>query len=291
MILVFGGGGQLGRELAGRAGAAGVALTALGHDAADIADAAAVERSIAAAAPSLIVNAAAYNAVDAAESDGAGAMRANAEGPGVLAEAAARLGVPLVHVSTDYVFDGDKGSAYVEGDPVAPLGAYGRSKAAGEDAVRRATAEHYILRTAWLFGVHGANFVKTVVRLAQERPELRMASDQTGSPTAARDLADAILVLAERGQGHWGTFHVAGGGAATRSQWASAIVAAQAPFTGKNPPVRAVPASSFPAAARRPRYSALDSAKFAATFGFRVRDWREAVKQTVAELLAKGSAP
>ena len=290
MILVFGGGGQLGRELAERARAAGAALTALGHGAADIADAAAVERAIAAAAPSLIVNAAAYNAVDAAESDGVAAMRANAEGPGVLAEAAARHGVALVHVSTDYVFDGGKGSAYVEDDPVAPLNAYGRSKAAGEDAVRRATAEHYILRTAWLFSVHGANFVKTVVRLAQERPELRMASDQTGSPTAARDLADAILILAESGQGRWGTYHVASGGVATRHQWASAIVAAQAPLTGKNPPVHAVPASSFPAAARRPRYSALDSSKFAATFGFRPRDWQEAVKQTVEELFARGSA-
>jgi dTDP-4-dehydrorhamnose reductase len=290
LILVFGSGGQLGRELAGRASAAGVALTALDHGAADIADAAAVERAIAAAAPSLIVNAAAYNAVDAAESDGAAAMRDNAEGPGVLAGAAARRGVALVHVSTDYVFDGDKGSAYVEDDPVAPVNAYGRSKAAGEDAVRRATAEHYILRTAWLFSVHGANFVKTVVRLAQERPELQMASDQTGSPTAARDLADAILILRTRGEERWGTYHVAGGDTATRHQWASAIVAAQAPFTGFNPPVRAVPASSFPAAARRPRSSALDSSRFAATFGFRPRGWQEAVKQTVVELLTKGSA-
>ncbi len=291
MILVFGAGGQLGRELAGQAQATGLALTALGHGQADIADAEAVERAIAAAAPTFIVNAAAYNAVDAAETDMASAMRVNACGPGVLAKAAARHGVPLVHVSSDYVFDGEKDSPYVEDDPIAPLSAYGRSKAAGETAVREGTAEHYILRTAWVFSVHGANFVKTMVRLAGERPELKAASDQTGSPTAARDLADAILLLAKRGEGRFGTWHVAGTGAATRHQWVSAIVAAQAPFTGKSPPVHAVPASTFPAAARRPRYTALDSSKFAATFGFRARPWREAVKDTVTELLAKGRSP
>ncbi len=288
MILVFGKNGQLGRELVGKARAAGVALTALGHDEADIADAAAVERAIAATVPALIVNAAAYNAVDAAESDMAAAMRANADGPGILAEAAARHGVPLVHVSSDYVFDGDKGSPYVEDDPIGPLSAYGLSKAAGEDAVRRGTAQHYILRTAWLFSDHGANFVKTMVKLAAERPELNAPFDQTGSPTAARDLAEAILLLAERGESRFGTWHVAGTGAATRHEWASAIVAAQAAFTGKSPPVHAVPASTFAAAARRPRYTALDSSSFAATFGFRARDWREAVDDTVAELFTKG---
>lgn len=290
MILVFGAGGQLGRELAAQARGAGVAVTALGHGEADIADAAAVARAVAAAAPSLIVNAAAYNAVDAAEGDLAAAMRANAEGPGVLAEAAARHGVPLVHVSTDYVFDGEKGSPYVEDDPTGPLSAYARSKAAGEEAVRRATPEHYILRTAWLYSIHGTNFVKLMVKLARERPELKAPDDQTGSPTAARDLADAILVLAAEGQDRFGTYHLAGTGAATRHQWASAIVAAQAPFTGKNPPVLAVPASTFPAPARRPRYTALDSGKFAATFGFRARTWQEAVNDTVTELFAKEGA-
>jgi dTDP-4-dehydrorhamnose reductase len=263
-------------------------LTALGHAQADIADAAAVERAIAAALPSLIVNAAAYTAVDAAESDEAAAMRANAVGPGVLAAAAARHGVPLVHVSTDYVFDGEKGSPYVEDDPIGPLGAYGRSKVAGEEAVRRATARHYILRTAWLYSSHGTNFVTTMVKLAGERPELRAVDDQTGSPTAARDLADAILLLASRGQGRFGTYHVAGAGAATRHQWVSAIVAAQAPFTGKMPPVLAVPASAFPAPARRPRYTALDCGKFRAAFGFRARAWQDAVRDTVAELFTEG---
>jgi dTDP-4-dehydrorhamnose reductase len=292
LILVFGGNGQLGRELAGRAKAKGVALAAVGHAQADIAEAVAVARAIAAAAaaPTLIVNAAAYNAVDAAEVTVAAAMRVNAEGPGVLAQAAARHGVPLVHVSTDYVFDGDKGSPYVEDDPVAPVNAYGASKAAGEDAVRHGTPEHYILRTAWLYSVHGANFVKLMVKLAAEQTELRAPFDQTSSPTAARDLADAILILAARGEGRFGTYHLAGWGAATRHQWVSAIVTAQAPFTGRNPPVHAVPASAFPAAARRPRYTALDCGKFAATFGFRARDWRDAVRDTVTELFTKGDA-
>ncbi len=291
MILVFGGSGQLGRELVAQAKARGAALTALGHAQADIADAEAVERAFAASVPSFIVNAAAFNAVDGAESDVAAAMRGNAEGPGVLAAAAARHGAPLVHVSTDYVFDGDKGSPYVEDDAIAPLNVYGRSKAAGEEAVRRGTAQHYILRTAWLFSIHGSNFVKTMVRLAAERPELNAPFDQIGSPTAARDLAEAILILAARGNGGFGTYHLAGMGAATRHEWASAIVAAQAPFTGMSPPVHAVPASTFPAAARRPRYTALDSAKFATTFGFRARAWQDAVRETVAELFQKGGNP
>jgi dTDP-4-dehydrorhamnose reductase len=288
LILLFGGNGQLGRELTGRAKRAGVPLVALDHAGADIADADAVERAVAAASPSLLVNAAAYNAVDAAESDEAAAIRTNAVGPGVLAQAAARHGIPLVHISTDYVFDGEKGTPYVEGDAVGPLGAYARSKAAGEEAVRRAAPDHYILRSAWLFSTHGANFLKLMVKLAQELPELKAVDDQTGSPTAVRDLAEAILVLATRGQGRFGTYHLAGTGAATRHQWASAIVAAQAPFTGRNPPVLAVPASAFVAAARRPRYTALDSGKFQATFGFRARAWQDAVRDTVAELFARG---
>jgi dTDP-4-dehydrorhamnose reductase len=288
LILLFGGNGQLGRELTIRAKLSGVALTALGHHEADIADPAAVERAVAAATPSLIVNAAAYNAVDAAELDVAAAMRANADGPEVVAEAAARHSVPLVQVSTDYVFDGEKGSPYVEDDPIGPLGAYGLSKAAGEAAVRRATPEHYILRTAWLYSNHGTNFVKTIMKLAGEWPELKVTGDQTGSPTAARDLADAILLLASRGQGRFGTYHLAGTGAATRHEWASVIAAAQTPFTGKTPPVLAVPASTFPAPARRPRYTVLDCGKFAAAFGFRARAWQDAVKDTVAELFTKG---
>jgi dTDP-4-dehydrorhamnose reductase len=287
LILVFGGGGQLGRELVSQARTAGVSLTALGHAEADIVEPAAVERAMAAAAPSLVVNAAAYNAVDAAETDEAAAMRTNAQGSGVLAEAAARHGVPLIHVSSDYVFDGEKGSPYVEGDAVAPLNAYGRSKLAGEKTVRRATPSHYILRTAWLYSVHGANFVKRMVELARERPKLRAALDQTGSPTMASDLADAILVLAERGEGRFGTYHLAGAGTATRHQWVCAIVAAQARFTGKNPPVQAVPASTFPSPARRPHNTSLDCTKFAATFGFRARPWQDGVRATVAELFDK----
>jgi dTDP-4-dehydrorhamnose reductase len=198
LILVFGGGGQLGRELRGEAEAVGVPLRALGHAEADIADPAAVERAIAAVSPSLVVNAAAYNAVDAAETEAAAAMRANAEGPGVLAEAAARHGVPLVHVSSDYVFDGEKGGPYVEDDAVAPLNTYGRSKLEGEETVRRATPSHYILRSAWLYSVHGANFVKRMVELAGERPELRAAFDQTGSPTMAASAPTTWLAPARR---------------------------------------------------------------------------------------------
>ena len=280
----------MGRELVAHAAAAHVPLTALNHGDGDITDPAAVARAVAAAAPSLIVNAAAYNNVDDAEADEAAALRVNAEGPAVLAEAAMRADVPLVHLSTDYVFDGEKGAAYVETDRVNPLNVYGRSKAAGEDAVRRIAPRHFILRTAWLFSTHGANFVKTMVRAAADRAEVRAAADQIGSPTGVGDLADAILTLARGGQRPWGTYHVAGA-PASRHEWAAAVVAAQARFTGRNPPVRAVSASAFPAAARRPRNSSLDSSKFAKTFDFEVTDWRDAVNRTVAALFAERVEP
>lgn len=288
MILVFGGGGQLGQELVARARGAGVALAAMSRADADIADRAAVDRAIAGTRPTIIVNAAAYNAVDKAESEREAAMRANGDGPAVLAHAATDARLPLVHISTDYVFDGSKGRPYVEDDPVRPLGVYGLSKARGEEAVRQALAEHFILRTAWVFGAYGSNILKTVVKLAAERDELAFVADQTGSPTASADLADAILVLAgmPRQKRPPGTYHVAGAGAASRHTLASAIVAAQARHTGRNPPVRPIAAADHPTPARRPAYSALNSSKFAAVFGFRPADWRAGVRAAVDQIFA-----
>jgi dTDP-4-dehydrorhamnose reductase len=291
LILVFGGGGQLGQELTARAAESGVAIMAFDRASADIADATAVAKAIAAASPSLIVNAAAYNAVDNAEFDAAAATKGNVAGPATLAAAARRAGVPLVHISTDSVFDGAKGSPYGEDDKPAPLNAYGRSKLAGEEAVRRETPEHFILRTAWVFSARAKNFLKTIVALAAERDELSVVIDQTSSPTAARDLADAILLLAAHGKGRWGTYHVAGRGSASRHAMASAIVAEQSRFTGRNPWVKAVSAGSFGAAAPRPRYSALDSSRVIETFGSRPRHWRDAVAETVAELFAGKTRP
>jgi dTDP-4-dehydrorhamnose reductase len=237
----------------------------------------------------VIINAAAYNAVDRAEREAEAAMRVNARGPAVVATACAAAGAALFQVSSDYVFDGKKTGAYREDDPIAPLGAYGRSKAAGEEAVRQACPTHLIVRTAWVFGVHGANFVKTMVRLAAERDHLDVVADQRGSPTWTFDLARALLAAARLvagGERPWGTYHFAGSGETTRHGMACRIVAAQRPFTGRSPRVNAIASADYPTPAARPANSVLDSAKFARTFGVRAADWRDAVDRTVAGLFA-----
>jgi dTDP-4-dehydrorhamnose reductase len=198
VILVFGGGGQLGQELARIAPQREVALTALTHAQADVGDRAAVGAALDTYHPALVVNAAAYTNVDRAETETSAAFAANAQGPAVLASACVDAQVPLLHVSTDYVFDGRRARPYRESDPINPINAYGRSKAAGEAAVRKAHPRHVILRTSWLYSEFGNNFLKTIVRLAQEREELRVVADQRGSPTSTRDLANAILRIAPR---------------------------------------------------------------------------------------------
>lgn len=292
MILVFGGGGQLGQELAAKAREGRPPLVALERSQADIAEPGSVEAAIVANRPSIVVNAAAYNLVDKAESDPETAMRTNVRGPAVLAAAAAKAGIPFIHVSTDFVFDGTKTGSYREDDACSPLGVYGLSKMRGEEAVRAGCHQHLILRTAWLFGVYGTNFVKTVLRLAGEKPELAMVEDQRGSPTSTADLADAIgvaLRAAAEGAAPWGTYHVAGAGEASRYEFACHIVAAQAPFTGHAPRIKPVSAAAFQTAAKRPANAVLDSSKFARAFGYRCADWRIAVDRTVAALLSTGT--
>src|SRR5690606_19415722 len=179
---------------------------------------------------------------------------------------------------TDYVFDGTKRGAYHEEDPTAPLGVYGRSKAEGERRVRAAMNRHVILRTSWLYGIHGANFLKTILRLADERPELKVVEDQVGCPTGTADLAAAILRVMESvksGREIWGTYHFAGTGAVSWHGFASEIVRLQAPMTGKRPAVHAISSAEYPTTVRRPANSELDSTKFATTFGFRAIPWRE----------------
>ncbi len=289
MILVFGGGGQLATELAGLARTARVPLASLTHAEADIAEPADVARAFAKVRPTAVINAAAYNAVDRAESEPEAAMRTNATGPGVIAAACARAGVPMLHVSTDYVFDGEKASAYVEDDPVHPLGAYGRSKAAGEAAVRAACSHHAIVRTAWVFGTHGNNFLKTMLRLARERDRIDVVADQRGSPTLTVDLAQALLAIVRAsgaGKQPWGTYHFAGRGGPTRHAFAARIIEAQRPFTGRAPVVNPIATADYPTPAVRPKNSVLDSTKFSQVFGFRSTDWRDAVDHTVAALFA-----
>ena len=292
MILLFGAGGQLGQELAGQAMRAGVPLIPLSHAQVDIADQRSVGRAINESRALMVVNAAAYNKVDEAESEPEAAYKVNAVGAAVVAQACADAGLPLVHLSTDYVFDGSKGGAYHENDSVAPLGAYGRTKAEGERAVRRLNPKHLILRTAWLYGVHGKNFLKTMLRLAAERDELHVVADQRGSPTSTADLAEAILHIRTRlGSVPWGTYHFAGTGETTWHGFASRIVEAQAAFTGRRPEVKKITLADFPAKARRPQNSVLDSSRFAAVFGFKAEPWEQAVDRTVAELQQREEKP
>lgn len=287
-ILVFGADGQTGSELIAIASQRKVAAVSLPLAEANITHAEVVRAAIERHRPRLVVNAAAYTAVDRAESEPELARAANVEGPTVLAASCARAGVPLVHLSTDYVFDGKKSGAYVEDDPIAPLCVYGRTKAEGEAAVREAQPRHVILRTSWVYGVHGKNFLKTVLRLASERDELPMIADQFGCPTATADIAEAILLLAPRlvaDANVSGTYHFAGAGRTSWHGFATEIVARQRPFTGRNPRVVAIATADFKTAARRPANSVLDSGRFRAIFGYSARPWPERVAETVDLLL------
>jgi dTDP-4-dehydrorhamnose reductase len=290
VILILGGQGQLGTELAKMAEAAEIPVTAVGHAEVDVADPKTIARAVARYRPTLIVNAAAYNNVDRAESQVAAAQRTNALGASVAASAAKRAGIPIIHISTDYVFDGEKTGAYVEDDPIGPLSVYGRTKAAGEEGVRNGHPQHLILRTSWLFGVYGTNFVKNVIRQAAEKDRLGFVAAQRGSPTATEDLAHAILLVAKAIEARaepWGTYHVSGNGATSRHALATFIVAEQARFTGRTPPVDVIPVPEPPAAARRPINSALDSSKFETMFGYRPREWQEAVERVIADIFVR----
>jgi len=255
----------------------------------DLSDTAALKAWLDRVKPGLILNAAAYTAVDRAELETERAFEVNASGPGALATWAAHNGAALFQVSTDYVFDGSKTTGYVESDQTGPLNAYGQSKLAGELAVRRALPRHLILRTSWLFSSHGQNFVKTMLRLAAERPELRVVADQHGCPTPAAELARAMLSLAARFAGgeelRWGTYHFAGAGPTTWRDFAEATVALRATRTGSRPVVTGIPSSEYPTPARRPTYSILDTSRFTRTFGIACEPWQAGLRHVVAELL------
>lgn len=288
MILVFGGNGQLGQELIRAAAVRATVLRALSHAEADIADASAIATALALWKPNLVVNAAAYTKVDLAETELEEARRGNEIGPAVLAAACARAGVPMVHISTDYVFDGSKEGAYLESDPACPISAYGRSKAAGEEAVRSHLAQHVILRTAWVYSEFGHNFLKTVLRLAATRDELRIVSDQHGSPTSAGELAEAVLNVAAafvHDRTLAGTYHFTAAGVTTWHGFASRIVAIAAPVTGRNPRVIPIGTADYPTPAKRPANSRLDCRSFVKTFGFLPRHWTVGVDAATRALV------
>ena len=291
-IAVTGAAGQVARSLAERASIRGVDVILVGRPDLDLAQEATVLPALRTARPDAIVNAAAYTAVDKAEEDEAAAFAVNAEGAGHVARAARGLGVPLVHLSTDYVYDGSGDAPWRESDPTHPLSAYGRTKKAGEDAVRDNAQRHVILRTSWVYSPFGQNFVRTMLRLAQTRDELRVVSDQVGSPTYAPDLADAILtvcanlVAGPQDPGRHGTFHCAGGGHASWAEVAQAIFARAAELGGPTARVVAIPSSEYPTPARRPLNSRLDTAKLRRSHGVELPDWRDGISRCVTRLLA-----
>jgi dTDP-4-dehydrorhamnose reductase len=287
-VLVFGGGGQVGFDLARGRWPAGFAVRPLARDEADITDPEAVAAAFRAAEPGLVVNLAAYTAVDRAESEPERAWAVNCTGALNLARACAERGVPLVQLSTDYVFDGTKSEPYGEDDPVNPLGVYGASKEAGERAVREALDAHVILRTQWVYGVHGANFVKTMLRLGREREVVRVVADQRGRPTAAADIAAALVALAEQiaaGSGNWGTYHYAGAGITTWHGFAEAVFDLAAPRLGRRPKVEAIATADYPTPARRPLNAVLDCGKIGRDFGIRPPSWQESLEAMLDELL------
>jgi dTDP-4-dehydrorhamnose reductase len=290
VIVVLGSNGQLGQELSREARTANIPLHGLTKDTLDIADEVAVDRTIGALAPSLIVNAAAYTKVDAAEDNWAAAYRTNVDGAAAIAYACAARNIPLIHISTDYVFDGTKSGAYTETDPTTPINAYGRSKAAGEAAVRQISPQHIILRTAWLYGEFGTNFLKTILRLSQEREELRIVADQFGCPTSTGDLARAILAIAPSaigGTAPWGTYHFVGDGQTTWHGFAQHIVATQAAVTHKSPKVAPIATHEFPTRATRPANSVLDSSLFVSAFGIKPAPWKQESETVTTALLPK----
>ena len=292
-LLLLGGNGQVGRELRRSLAPLGELVVAtrdgIGADAvADFDQAHALAGLVRAAAPDVVVNAAAYTAVDRAESEPEAAFRINAEAPAALAQACASVDALLLHYSTDYVFNGRGTRPYCEDDATAPLGVYGASKLAGEAAIRASGARHAILRTAWVYAAHSANFLRTMLRLAGERDELRVVADQVGAPTPAAWIADATAAILCHGIGQSGTWHLTQAGETSWHGFASEIVE-QAHALGllpRMPKVIPISTADYPTPAQRPAYSVLDTARLRHDFGITPPDWREGLRQTLAELAA-----
>ena len=288
-LIVTGNRGQVVTSLIERAAAHDVDIQAIGRPDLDLADGDSIARRLDTMRADVVVNAAAYTAVDNAESEEELATRINGTGAGLVAAAARRMGAPVIHISTDYVFDGTLDRPYDEHDAPAPVGAYGRSKFAGEIAVAAANPEHVILRTAWVYSPIGGNFVKTMLRLGETRGQLNVVADQRGGPTSALDIADAVIAVANGlidRPGRFGIFHMTGAGEASWAEFAAAIFA-EAETHGRKP-VEVVPITTaqYPTPARRPANSRLNGAKLRETYGVELPHWRASLKSCVARLLA-----
>lgn len=279
-VLVFGRTGQVARELQRFDG-----IMALGREEADLNDPVACAEIIAKTDADAVINAAAYTAVDKAETETKAAFKTNSEAPTTMAEAAAKRGLPFVHISTDYVFDGSGEVPWQVDDPTGPLGVYGASKLAGEQGVRAAGGPHAILRTSWVVSAHGGNFVKTMLRLGAERDALSIVSDQTGGPTCARDIASAVMQIARQlrdDPSKRGTYHFAGAPDVSWADFAREIFA-QADLICD---VSDIPSSAYPTPAKRPMNSRLDCSKLATVFDINRPDWRLGLRDILSDLKA-----
>lgn len=267
-----------------------VEVVALGRPALDITDRASITRAIAEHRPDVLVNAAAYTAVDKAESEEDAAFAVNATGAGNVAAAAADAGLPVIHISTDYVFAGDKAEPYRESDPTGPEGAYGRSKLEGERLVAAANPNHAILRTAWVYGPYGANFLKTMLRLSETRDEVRVVADQRGTPTYAPDIAEGILAVARalsqtpEASDKRGVFHMVSEGETTWAGFAEAVFTELAASGGKSVRVVLITTADYPTPARRPANSRLDTSRFRQAFDHALPKWTSGVSRCMAAL-------
>jgi dTDP-4-dehydrorhamnose reductase len=290
-VFIAGDRGQVARALSRLYAARGDSLLSAGRATADIADADAVHSAIRSFRPDLVINAAAYTAVDKAEDDEQQAYKINRDGARHVAAAARAIAVPLIHISTDYVFDGAKPAPYSETDLTSPIGVYGSSKLAGEDAVAAETADFVILRTSWIYSADGSNFVKTILRLAGERDEVDVVDDQWGVPTFAADLAAAIaaigdaLLSAKDRPALCGVYHATATGETTWCRFARAIMELSAAKGGPSCAVHPIATSQYPTRARRPANSRLDGAKLAHIFGLRLPAWQTALERCLDQLI------
>jgi len=285
-VLIVGCHGQVGTELMALASNYNIEAVGFDHDKLDITDEKAVQVCVQAEQPDVVINAAAYTAVDKAEEDAEAAKAVNATGVAHLAKACAQADIPLVHISTDYVFDGSKAEAYVEDDTVSPLGVYGATKLEGEMLAQGICKKHYIFRTSWVFSAHGNNFVKTMLRLASEREELGVVADQYGKPTSAREIARVIYEVLKSKKEAWGVYHLAQTKVTSWHGFATSIFA-----EAKNQGVRLniktvnpIVTSDYPTPAKRPENSELNCEKLEKTFDIKLRPWSESLAEAIKEL-------
>jgi dTDP-4-dehydrorhamnose reductase len=288
-LLVFGCGGQVGQALLQAELPQGFSIVGLTRPEADLTDASRLATLIEVIRPDLVINAGAYTAVDRAESEPDAAFACNRDGPANLASLCARNELPLIHLSTDYVFDGSRTGAWREDDPTAPMGVYGASKLAGEQAVRERTDRYVIIRTAWVYSATGQNFVKTMLRLGDQRDELRIVADQTGCPTAAREIARAVLVVAEGlpadpAAGRYGTYHYCGRGETTWYGFAEAIFALARPYRRTTPHLVPISTADYPTPARRPANSVLDCSRIEKDYAVERPLWLDSLSTVINEL-------